>query len=59
MRIQSKNSAPSCQRCQQPTELLTVLPRCDPHPTYNIFKCVGCGNVEWIVPSFEHSTDKK
>jgi NAD-dependent SIR2 family protein deacetylase len=42
---------PSCKKCGQRTELQTVLPRFDRHPTNYIYRCPTCGTMEWIPES--------
>jgi hypothetical protein len=42
-------AAAPCGKCGQAQDLLTILPRLGDRPTYNVFRCIGCGFVEWIA----------
>ena len=41
--------ARSCQRCTNPMQLITVLPRVGEHPSYRILGCTACTFLEWIA----------
>ncbi len=42
-------TAQKCAKCGERTDYLTSIPRFGETPTYNIFRCVTCGYVNWIA----------
>ena len=40
---------PICEKCGGALEQLTRLPKGFDHPTFDIFRCIGCGVVSWIA----------
>jgi hypothetical protein len=45
-----QNVGPNCNRCGQPTILVTALPRFGDTPAYDIFQCNVCNAVQWVTP---------
>jgi hypothetical protein len=43
---------PICEKCGGALEL-TRLPKGFDHPTFDIFRCIGCGVVSWIAQKDE------
>jgi hypothetical protein len=44
---------PICEKCGGALEQLTRLPKGFDHPTFDIFRCIGCGVVCWIAQKDE------
>jgi hypothetical protein len=40
---------PNCDKCGEPTELLTVIQRLGSTPGYRIFECDACRVLKWIA----------
>lgn len=38
----------SCEKCGGLLEELTRLPKRFDHPTFDVFRCMACGVVNWI-----------
>jgi hypothetical protein len=43
------DAPPSCDKCGQATELLSLLPRVGPQPAYRILECLSCRALKWIA----------
>jgi len=39
----------TCEKCGGPTTLAERLPKALGSPTYEIFRCRGCGAFEWVA----------
>ena len=39
----------ACSRCDNLTELQIVIDRFGDQPAYKIFRCNGCGAIDWIA----------
>ena len=44
----SRGDPAACERCAEPVELLTVLPRRVDHSAFRIFVCTACNFLQWI-----------
>jgi hypothetical protein len=40
---------PNCEKCGGGLEQLTRLPRAFDYPTFDIFRCIACGFINWIA----------
>jgi DNA-directed RNA polymerase subunit M/transcription elongation factor TFIIS len=40
--------AANCEKCGQPTTLMTVIQRLGDTPGYRIFECRGCNILTWV-----------
>jgi hypothetical protein len=40
---------PNCEKCGQPTTLLTVIERLGEDPGYRIFQCEACNVLQWVA----------
>jgi hypothetical protein len=47
----SKNlgDPPNCEKCGQPTTLLSYIPGLGSDPGYRIFDCKPCHVLQWVV----------
>ncbi len=45
----SPPNAPNCEKCGQPTSLVTVIQRLGSTPGYRIFQCQSCNVLTWIA----------
>jgi len=43
------NSDRSCQRCDAPLTMLTLLPRTGEQPQFRIFRCTACSFIAWFA----------
>jgi hypothetical protein len=39
----------ACSHCDNLTELQIVIDRFGDQPAYKIFRCSGCGAIDWIA----------
>jgi RNase P subunit RPR2 len=49
-------SARICQRCGATLQAALHLPQRIGQPAYVIFRCAGCGLVEWVAQDSEKQT---
>lgn len=49
-------SARTCQRCGAALQAALHLPQRIGQPAYVIFRCAGCGLVEWVAQDPEKQT---
>jgi DNA-directed RNA polymerase subunit M/transcription elongation factor TFIIS len=40
---------PNCEKCGQPTALLTVIQRLGDEPGYRLFQCEACNVLQWVA----------
>ncbi len=45
----SPSEIPNCDKCGQPTTLLTVIHQLGDSPTYRIFECQSCNVLKWVA----------
>jgi DNA-directed RNA polymerase subunit RPC12/RpoP len=43
------DNAAACTRCGGELKVVTRLSRFVSHPAYWIYRCIGCGLIEWIA----------
>jgi hypothetical protein len=43
------DATPNCEKCGQPTALVTVIGRLGKVPAYRIFRCDACEALQWIA----------
>jgi hypothetical protein len=42
-------SPPNCDKCNQPTRLVTVISRLGDTPAHRIFQCDACHVLKWVA----------
>jgi hypothetical protein len=43
------DETPNCDKCGQPTALVTVIGRLGKVPAYRIFRCNACEALQWVA----------
>jgi hypothetical protein len=43
------DAAPNCEKCGEPTNLVTIIGRLGNIPTYRVFQCDACKALQWVA----------